>query len=117
MTTDGFIDAEDIQVDADGSIEIFASQKPKDKNWLQLGPETNAINVRQTFQNRADEEVAEIYIERSDNPTDGPEPLSAVRLEKALQGTLQGLRVLSEQSAGTSGGFRRGLGSLRSKSG
>ncbi len=92
MTTDGFIDAEDIQVDADGSIEIFASQKPQDKNWLQLGPETNAINVRQTFQNRADEEAAEIYIERSDNPIDGPEPLSAVRLEKALQGTVQFLQ-------------------------
>ena len=92
MVTDGFLDAEEIEVDADGSLEIFASQKPQSKNWLRLGPETNAINVRQTFQNRSQEEAAQIFIERSDNPAVGPTPLSAVKLEKSLQGTVQFLQ-------------------------
>ena len=47
MKTDGFLDSMDMEIDEDGSLEIIVSQTKQEGNWLRMGPETNAINVRQ----------------------------------------------------------------------
>ncbi|MEP1596061.1 MAG: hypothetical protein ABJK20_15860, partial [Halieaceae bacterium] len=60
MKTDGFLDSMDMDIADDGSLEIIVSQKEQAGNWLRLGPETNAINVRQTFQDRQNETRADI---------------------------------------------------------
>jgi hypothetical protein len=89
MKTDGFLDSMDMDIDEDGSLEIIVSQTEQSGNWLRMGPETNAINVRQTFMDRRNEQRAEISIERIGSADERPEPLSPERLDKALQGAVQ----------------------------
>jgi len=89
MKTDGFLDSMDMEIDADGSLEIIVSQNEHPGNWLRMGPETNSINVRQTFQDRRVEEAAELRIERIGAEHERPEPFSPERLDKALQGAVQ----------------------------
>ncbi|MEJ2532301.1 MAG: DUF1214 domain-containing protein [Halioglobus sp.] len=89
MRTDGFLDSREIEIGEDGSLEIIVSQREHPGNWLRMGPETNAINVRQTFQDRRNETRAEIRIERIGAEHDRPPPLTPERLDKALQGSVQ----------------------------
>ncbi len=105
MKTDGFLDSRDMHIDADGRLEIIVSQHPHPGNWLRMGPETNAINVRQTFQDRRSEVRAEIHIERIGAEQDRPPPLSAQQLDKALQGVTQFLRNTTGLFEGWAEGF------------
>jgi hypothetical protein len=92
MKTDGFVDSMDMDVNDDGTLELIVSQREHPGNWLRMGPETNSINVRQTFQDRRTEQKAEITIERIGAENERPEPLSPERLDKALLGTVQFLK-------------------------
>ena len=92
MKTDGFLDSMDMEIDEDGSLEIIVSQKEQKGNWLRMGPETNAINVRQTFQDRRNEIRADIKIERIGAEHERPDPLTPEKLDKALQGAIQFLK-------------------------
>ena len=92
MKTDGFLDSMDMDIEEDGTLEIIVSQREHPGNWLQMGPETNAVNVRQTFQDRRKEQPAEIKIERVAAQADRPIPLSPEKLDKALQGAVQFLK-------------------------
>jgi len=89
MQTDGFLDSIDMDIDDDGSLEIIVSQKQQTGNWLRMSPQTNSINVRQTFQDRRAEKPAEIVIERIGAESARPEPLSPDKLDKALTGAVQ----------------------------
>ncbi|TWC38559.1 uncharacterized protein DUF1214 [Pseudomonas sp. SJZ079] len=85
MTQTGFIDAGQLQLDADGRFELILSQQPPATgNWLRLEPESNALVVRQTFLDRASEQPAQLHIERLDSGQK-PQPLSAERLHLGLQ--------------------------------
>ncbi len=86
MKTTGYIDAREMDIDDDGSFELVVSQREHPGNWLQMGPETNSINVRQTFQDRVNEKRAEIKIERIGAEGDRPAPLTAQKLVRGLQG-------------------------------
>ena len=65
--------------DDDGNFELIASQRPHDGNWLQLGPETSQILVRQTYLNKLSEKPATLHIEclQADSP---PPPLDPARI-------------------------------------
>ena len=89
----------------DGSLEIIVSQKEQPGNWLRMGPETNAINVRQTFQDRRNETRADIRIERIGAEHERPDPLSPEKLDKALQGTIQFLKNTTGLFEGWAEGF------------
>ena len=52
MTQTGFIDAQTMRFEADGSFELVLSEKPQPVNWLPLEAESNALVVRQTFLHR-----------------------------------------------------------------
>jgi hypothetical protein len=85
MIQTGFIDADQLQLEADGRFEIVLSQQPPATgNWLRLEPESNALIVRQTFLDRASEQPAQLHIERLDS-REQPLPLSAERLHQGLQ--------------------------------
>lgn len=71
MKTDGFLDSRNIDIDDDGNLEVIVSQRQQPGNWLRMSAETNAINVRQTFQDRRTETRAEIRIERIGPSTHG----------------------------------------------
>ncbi|WP_330114311.1 DUF1214 domain-containing protein [Pseudomonas sp. JS3066] len=84
MIQTGFIDASQLQLEADGSFEIILGQEPaQGGNWLRLEPESNALIVRQTFLDRASEQLAQLRIERLDSQQK-PEPLGAERLQQSL---------------------------------
>lgn len=85
METTGFLDSRDMDIADDGSFEIIISQREHPGNWLQMGPETNSINVRQTFQDRVNEQRAELKIERIGAADERPAPLTAERLEHGLK--------------------------------
>ncbi len=92
MKTTGFLDSSEIDIDDDGHFEIIVSQKEQQGNWLPMGPETNSLNVRQTFQDRSNEKVAEIAIERIGAAEDRPEPLTPERLDRGLAGAARFVR-------------------------
>ena len=105
MKTDGFLDSRDMDIEEDGSLEIIVSQREQPGNWLPMGPETNAINVRQTFQDRRNEIRAEISIERIGAELERPEPLSPERLDKALLGAVQFVKNTTGLFEGWAEGF------------
>ncbi len=92
MKTDGFLDSRDMHVDEDGNFEVIISQREQPGNWLRMGPETNALNVRQTFQDRKTETRAEIVLERIGMDQERPAPLTPEKLDRALQGAVQFMR-------------------------
>ena len=88
MEPTGFIDAKDLQLDAEGRFEVIVSaERPAGaKNWLRIEPASNAVLVRQTFLDRKTERPATITIARAGSQA-RPEPLSAERIALALQRT------------------------------
>jgi hypothetical protein len=96
MKTTGWLDSRQIDIAADGSFEIIVSKTERPGNWLPMGTETNSINIRQTFQDRANEQRAEIEITRIGSETERPAPFSPERLERGLAGTAMFLHGTSQ---------------------
>ncbi|MFT4824298.1 MAG: hypothetical protein ACJASY_000076 [Halioglobus sp.] len=88
MVVTGHVDARGLDISPDGSLEIVISQSEYSGNWLPMGPQTNSITVRQTFQDRINEKRADLKIERIGAGDDRPKPLSAEKLERGLQGAV-----------------------------
>ncbi len=85
LETTGYLEAQDLELDAEGRFEIIASAKPQSGNWLPMKPETRMIQIRQTRLDHAAEVLAEVRIEPLDGPRP-PRPLEPARLERMLQG-------------------------------
>ena len=82
----GYIESDQIQMDADGRFELVLSSSRQDGNWLPMTPETGALVVRQTFGDRSSETPAELSIERINcNPEEAqPSHLTAAALDEGL---------------------------------
>ena len=74
MLVTGFLDAGNMEVGADGELEVVLSQLERQGNWLTMTADTNQILVRQTHQDRLNERVAELRIERINGGQERPEP-------------------------------------------
>src|SRR6478609_12021044 len=85
LDTSGYLEAKDMQINADGSFEIIASSSPQTGNWLKMAPESRLIQVRQTRLDHKTEIPAQVKIVRIDGPNQ-PRHLSAERVDKALMG-------------------------------
>lgn len=81
----GHLDDVDLEVAADGSFEIIASQKQQPGNWLRLAPDTSMVLLRQTFLDRLNEQTVSVQIECLE--ADGP---PAVLDPRAVGGQLMG---------------------------
>jgi len=92
MKTSGYLDSSELNLDADGNLEVIVSQKEHPGNWLAMGPETNSLNVRQTFQDRINEIPADIVIERIGAEQERPQPLTAEKLDHGLAGAARFVR-------------------------
>jgi hypothetical protein len=79
----GYIDDAKLEVDPDGRFEIRLSCAPQPKNWLPMEPDTSTVIVRQTFENRAKERIADLTIERVGGRR--PAPLTPEFLDRGLQ--------------------------------
>jgi hypothetical protein len=79
----GYLEAKDLQVGADGELEILISCGKKPGNWLPMEPDTSSLIVRQMFLDRQNEEIADLRIERVDG--DGkPAILTPERIDEGL---------------------------------
>ena len=83
MLPTGFIDSNQLQLNADNSFEIILSQKQQSKNWLPMTADTNTLIIRQTFLDRKKEQKAELTIARLDEGA-APLPLKAEDLARNL---------------------------------
>lgn len=63
---------EDVEVDDDGSVEVFLSPDPHPKNWLDTSSGASSLCVRQYFYDWESERPAKLAIERVDAPYPPP---------------------------------------------
>ena len=97
MGQSGYLEGADLEIGSDGSFELLLSTREQPKNWLPMELDTSSLIVRQTFQDRAVEEIAELSIERigAHGP---PAPITAEFVD-------QGLAAASAYVAGTASLF------------
>lgn len=86
MEQTGFLDGRELTLDGDGRFTIQLSATPKPGNWLPLEAASNAVIVRQTFNDRRRETAATMTIRRASSDA-APAPLSAERLQQGLHNT------------------------------
>jgi len=79
----GYLEGHDLHIEPDGSFEIVLSCNPHPHNWLRMEPDTSSLIVRQTFQDRKSETIADLHIERlgADGP---PPPITAEFVDRGL---------------------------------
>jgi hypothetical protein len=63
MEPTGQLNDSEMQINPDGTFEIFVSCTKKPGNWLPMKPETSTMVVRQTFNDRNKEIPAKLHIE------------------------------------------------------
>lgn len=81
----GYLDAREMKIEADGSFEaILSCTQPAGKNWLRMEPDTSSLIVRQTFQDRASERIADLHLERIGGAAT-PEPITPAFVDHGLQ--------------------------------
>ncbi|MFP8870501.1 MAG: hypothetical protein VCB43_03145, partial [Myxococcota bacterium] len=97
MGQSGYIEGVDLDIDIDngqdnaqdGNFEILLSCKEQPgKNWLPMEPDTSSLIIRQTFQDRKTEVIADITIERIGSDL-RPEPITALKVDEGLAAASQ----------------------------
>jgi hypothetical protein len=79
----GYLEGSDLQIQPDGSFEIIVSCEKRPGNWLRMEPDTSSLIVRQTFQDRKAERIADLHIERVG--VDGaPRPVTPEFIDRGL---------------------------------
>jgi hypothetical protein len=83
MGQSGYLEGRDLRIEPDGRFEILLSCQERTGNWLRMEPETSSLIVRQTFEDRSSETIADLEIERlgAEGP---PAPLTPAFLDKGL---------------------------------
>ena len=85
LQTSGYLDASDMEIGPDGSIDVAVSVREQPGNWLRMSPRSRLVIVRQTFLDRARETPAALKIERTDGPH-VPRPLTPSAVDRGLRG-------------------------------
>jgi len=75
---------EQMHIEPDGTFELVISQREHPGNWLRSEPDTRSIAIRQTFLDRANQEHAELHIERIGDDGAPPAPLTPEELYLSL---------------------------------
>ena len=102
----GYIEGSDLQIDSQGRFEIILSCSPAPgKNWLPMEPDTSSLIVRQTFQDRTQEQIADLSIERV-GASGPPGPLTPLALDSGLAGAAAYIQGTSSLFCDWSEGFR-----------
>ncbi|MFQ5667951.1 MAG: hypothetical protein ACE5I7_16170, partial [Candidatus Binatia bacterium] len=80
----GYLEGGDLHIeDPDGSFEIIVSRHSHTRNWLRMEPDTSSLIVRQTFQDRQAETLADLHIERL-GATERPLPVTPDDIDRGL---------------------------------
>ena len=107
----GYIEAADLEIGADGSFELQVSCARKPGNWLPMEPDTTSLIVRQTFQDRSRETVADLRIERIGGGP--PAPLTPEFLDAGLAHAASYVNGTAALFADWAEGFARHKNELR----
>jgi hypothetical protein len=79
----GYLDARDLRLEPDGSFELLLSRERRAGNWLPMEPDTSSLIVRQTFQDRGSEAIADLHLERL-GVTGPPPPITPAQIDRGL---------------------------------
>lgn len=82
LTTTSFLSSRDIEFDENGDFEVIVSQKPRDRNWLGLQPESVGILIRTVYHDRGTVVPPTMRIERLDGPR--PRPTTPAEMSAGL---------------------------------
>ena len=74
----------ELDVAPDGTFSLTLSQDERQGNWLRLEPDTRSLAIRQTFTDKANQQAAELHIERLGDDGEPPPPLDPARLYRSL---------------------------------
>ncbi len=80
----GYLDASQLELAPDGSFEMILSCREQPRNWLRMERDTSLLIVRQTFQDRKQERIAELAIERVGGEG-GSAPITPEFVDRGLQ--------------------------------
>ncbi len=80
----GVLEDKNLNVNEDGTFEIFLSNSPRGLNWLKIDKETTLLMVRQTYYDKRNEIPATIEIQNLDGRI-APDPLTPTQLYEGLQ--------------------------------
>ncbi len=83
MGQSGYLEGADLEIDSDGRFEIVLSVQKRPGNWLPMEPDSSSLIVRQTFQDREKEQIAELDIERI-GAKGPPPPITAEFIDRGL---------------------------------
>jgi len=84
LVRDAYITTNDLEMDeATGRFEILISRKDQPGNWIQMGEQTNALNIRQTVLRRREQKPASLELSRVDS-AGPPAPLTPSDLVQTL---------------------------------
>jgi hypothetical protein len=108
----GYIEAHELEIQTDGSFELTVSCKEQPGNWLPMQSDTSSLIVRQTFEDRANETIADLKIERlgSDGP---PRPITAEFMDRGLSAAAAYVNGTAALFTDWSEGFARNKNELR----
>ncbi len=110
----GFLDVTEMEVDADGRLEVTLSRDPKPGNWLPMREDTRLLIVRQFRQDWERETIAELEIEclTSDNR---PALLTPARIAGGLDDAARFVRATAEIFAGWAEDFAENPNDVQQK--
>jgi len=80
----GKLDNAELEIEDDGSFEIYITKEPQGKNWLKIEEETSLLMVRQTFADRFTEEPAQLEIQNLSG-RNKPGPLTSKQMDEGLK--------------------------------
>ena len=83
MPPAGFLEAKDLEIGKDGTLDIVLSKEARPGNWLPLGDGYGTLIIRQTFLDKSKESRAELALERTDGPSAMP-ALTAGAIDSGL---------------------------------
>ena len=104
LVRDGYVTTNELEV-VDGRFELLLSRTPQGGNWLQLGEQTNALNIRQTVLRRREQKPATLELSRVDSGAP-PAPLEPASLVQTLDRVSQTVPGIVTQFIGWSQSFQ-----------
>lgn len=90
-STVAFVDLDDFEIGPDGRFEIELSATEQPGNWIELGPGSTTLMIRQTFWDRTVETPGRFRLERIDR-SEPPPPLDPGFVAASLRRTARYIR-------------------------
>jgi hypothetical protein len=108
----GYLEGSALSIAADGTFEVILSCNPRPGNWLRMEPDTTSLIVRQTFQDRQTETIADLHIERL-SASGPPPPITPEFIDRGLAAASAYVAGTATLFADWAEGFaRRGVNEL-----